>query len=152
LTHATLDSCDRGLVISDNSYVSFVGCWAASSISHNIYIYAGTSATLAISGGTIFNSGTYGCTDPDTACNGITALSGTFILSGVEIRNNQGRGIWVQGSTTQYVVNGCRIFANGIGMDLSGSDYVVNGNLCSSNAKANAFGGSNSLITANLGC
>ena len=35
-------------------------------IEDNILIGAGTSATLAISGGTIFNSGTYGCSNPDT--------------------------------------------------------------------------------------
>ena len=35
-------------------------------IEDNILIGAGTSATLAISGGTIFNSGTYGCLNPDT--------------------------------------------------------------------------------------
>ena len=53
------------------------------------------------------------------ACNGITVLSGTFILSGVEIRNNQGRGVWVQGTApTEYVISGCRIFSNGLGLDL----------------------------------
>eukprot|EP00026_Physarum_polycephalum_P009903 Phypoly_transcript_10040.p1 GENE.Phypoly_transcript_10040~~Phypoly_transcript_10040.p1 ORF type:complete len:413 (+),score=54.79 Phypoly_transcript_10040:180-1241(+) len=152
LTHATLDSCGIGLMIADSSYVSIAGCWAASSMQHNILIGGGNSAVLAISGGTIFNSGTYGCSNPDAECNGITVLSGTFILSGVEIRNNQGRGVWVQGTDpTEYVISGCRIFANGMGLDLAGTNYVINGNMCSSNQKNNSFVGSSS-ITANLGC
>eukprot|EP01113_Clastostelium_recurvatum_P041301 TRINITY_DN6536_c0_g1_i2.p1 TRINITY_DN6536_c0_g1~~TRINITY_DN6536_c0_g1_i2.p1 ORF type:complete len:418 (+),score=92.47 TRINITY_DN6536_c0_g1_i2:168-1256(+) len=153
LTHATLDSNNRGLAIFDNSYVSIAGLWAASSDIDNIWIDVGTTALLSMSGGTIFNAGTYGCTDPSTMCNGLTANSGSFALTGVEIRNNQGRGIWIPNSaTTQYSITGCRIFSNGQGLDLAGTEYSVTGNICSGNVKPNAYGGTGNLVANNLAC
>ncbi len=96
----------------------------------------GNAPVLVITGGTIFNGGAYGCTDPSTgillkiiywfffhyiclACNGITVNSGTFILNAVEVRNNLGKGIWVpNGNVNEYIINSCRVFTNGVGFDL----------------------------------
>ena len=50
ITHATLDSNYRGIAVYDSSYVSVVGCWAASSMADNIWVSdaAGDDALLAI--------------------------------------------------------------------------------------------------------
>ncbi|MGI0016988.1 MAG: glycosyl hydrolase family 28-related protein, partial [Nitrososphaera sp.] len=94
ITHATLDRCWRGLALKDNSYVSIAGCWAASCNQENIHVEAGlASPILVINGGTIFNAGAVGG-DPTNGRNGITINSGSFILSGVTVRNNLGKGIW----------------------------------------------------------
>ncbi len=90
---------------------------------------------LVISGGTIFNGGVYGNVDCTTQCNGITVNSGSFSLNGVAIRNNQGKGIYVPNEKVQdFVVNGCKIYGNGIAMDLvnngTNMDYVYMANLC----------------------
>ena len=85
-----------GLAIYDHAYVDFVGVWAASSFQDNIWVSPqSTNAQLALTGGTIFNAGTYGCQDPKTMCNGLTVNAGTFSLTGVAVRNNQGRGVRV---------------------------------------------------------
>jgi hypothetical protein len=153
LTHVTLDSCGRGLAVYDNSYISIAGLWAASSDIDQIWVNTGTNALITITGGTIFNGGIYECPDNTTMCNGMTVNSGSFMLTGVEIRNNKGRGIWVPNpNVVQYTINGCHIFENGQGLNLVGDEYVVTSNICSRNAQANYFGGTGGLIQNNIKC
>ena len=139
LTHATLDSNQRGLAVFDNSYVSIAGCWAASSDLDNIWTHPSSNAQLAISGGTIFNAGAEGGDCADDQCNGITVNGGSFVLSGVEVRSNKGYGVWTPNAkVTGFVINGCRVFGNGrVGARLSGKDFAVTGNVFFGNSGGN---------------
>eukprot|EP00911_Craspedida_sp_UC1_P000056 UC1_evm1s46 len=137
VSHGTLDSNGRGLSVFDSSYVSIAGCWAASSDLDNIWTHPDSNPQLSIAGGTIFNAGTLvgpnGCGN-NGQCNGITVNAGTFVLSGVEVRNNRGVGIWTPSArTTGYVVTGSRITDNGFGARLSGRDFAVTGCVFSGN-------------------
>lgn len=154
INQATLDSNGRGLSVVDNSYVSFAGCWAASSALDNIWVAPGLDHPIVmIVGGTIFNAGTYGCADASTQCNGITVNSGTFQITGTVIRNNQGRGVWVANDAVKdYTITGCRVYGNGVGVHLQGSEYVVANTVFTANGGPNVFahpGGS--VIANNLG-
>ncbi|CAF2101191.1 unnamed protein product [Rotaria magnacalcarata] len=154
ISHATIDSNGRGLVIRDNSYVSIIGIWAASSTIDQVFVDENTTAVLSISGGTIFNGGVYECPKLYSWCNGLTVLSGTFILNGVEVRNNNGRGIWIPNkSVTQYQIIACRIFANGQGVNVTGSSFMITNNVCNSNKLPNTISGTeSSIVLNNLGC
>ncbi|CAF2091842.1 unnamed protein product [Rotaria magnacalcarata] len=154
ISHATIDSNGRGLVIRDNSYVSIIGIWAASSTIDQVFIDENTTAVLSISGGTIFNGGVYECPKVSDWCNGLTVRSGKFILNGVEVRNNNGRGIWIPNkSVTQYHIIACRIFANGQGLNVTGSSFMITNNICNSNQLPNAISGTEtSIVLNNLGC
>ncbi|CAF4085478.1 unnamed protein product [Rotaria sp. Silwood2] len=154
INQATIDSNGRGLVLRDNSYVSIVGIWAASSTINQVFVDANTTALLSISGGTIFNGGVYECPKPFDWCNGLTVQSGTFILNGVEVRNNNGRDIWIPNkSVTQYQIISCRIFANGQGLNVTGSSFIITNNVCNSNRLPNAISGTEtSIVLNNLGC
>ncbi|CAF1238489.1 unnamed protein product [Adineta steineri] len=154
ISQATLDSNGQGLVIRDNSYVSIIGIWAASSTIHQVFIEENTTAVLSISGGTIFNGGVYECPNNSNWCNGMTIKSGTFILSGVEIRNNKGRGIWIPNkSVTQFQIISCRIFANGQGLYINGSSFIISNNVCNSNQLPNFISDTkDSIVQNNLAC
>ncbi|CAF1365180.1 unnamed protein product [Rotaria sp. Silwood1] len=154
ISHATIDSNGRGLIIRDNSYVSIIGIWAASSTIDQVFIDVNTTALLSISGGTIFNGGVYECPKQSDWCNSLTVHSGTFILNGVEIRNNNGRGIWIPNkSVTQYQIISCRIFANGQGLNVTGSSFMITNNVCNSNQLPNTISGTEtSIVMNNLGC
>ncbi|KAH3762025.1 Pectate lyase superfamily protein [Pelomyxa schiedti] len=160
LSHATLDSCGRGLAVMDDSYVSIAGCWAASSDNDQIWVEPGHSGALIdIVGGTIFNGGVYLTSYTSTQClseskcNGITVNAGSFVLNGVQIRNNKGHAVWVPNdSVSQYIISGNRFYTNGIAMNLSGSNYVATSNVCADNSDSNAFGGTNNVVDMNLNC
>ena len=154
ISHATIDSNGQGLVIRDNSYVSIIGIWAASSTLHQVFVDFNSSALLSISGGTIFNGGVYECPNNTNWCNGITINGGSFILNGVEVRNNKGRGIWITNkSVTQFQIISCRIFANGQGLNVNGTDFIVSNNVCNSNQLPNIISDtSSSIVQNNLGC
>ena len=154
ITHASIDSNGQGLVIRDNSYVSVIGIWAASSTLHQVFVDFNSTAVLSISGGTIFNGGVYECPNSATGCNGITINSGTFILNGVEVRNNKGRGIWITNqSVTQFQIIACRIFANGQGWNVNGSSFIVSNNVCHSNLVPNVISDTrSSIVQNNLDC
>jgi hypothetical protein len=104
---------------------------------------------LVVTGGTIFNGGVYGGVNCSTSCNGLTALSGTFQLSGVDIRNNLGRGIWVPNGGSDFIVSGCRINSNGQGVQLNGTHFVMTSNIFVSNAVPSEFGNQTSAIITN---
>jgi len=154
ITHATFDSDGTGIAVADNSYVSIAGVWAASSDYDQIWVAPGlNNPTLVITGGTIFNGGAYGGVDCSIHCNGITVNSGKFSLSGVLIRYNQGRGIWVPNeNVARYSVVGSQIYNNGVGYILSGSEFLITNNLCSNNKAPNEVDGSGALVNNNLGC
>ena len=154
ISHATIDSNGQGLVIRDNSYVSVIGIWAASSTLHQVFVDFNSTALLTISGGTIFNGGVYECPNNSTWCNGITINSGTLILNGVEVRNNKGRGIWITNpSVTQFQIIACRIFANGQGWNVNGSSFIVSNNVCRSNLVPNVIVDTrSSIVQNNLDC
>lgn len=154
ISQATFDSDGQGLVIRDNSYVSIVGIWAASSTLHQVFIDYNTSALLSISGGTIFNGGVYECPNNTNWCNGITVNSGSFILNGVEVRNNKGRGIWITNkSVTQFQIISCRIFANGQGLNVNGSSFIISNNICNANQLPNIISeDQSSIVQNNLAC
>ena len=146
-----MDSDWRGLEVWDNSYVNINGCWAASSDMENIWVSPQSrTALLAINGGTIFNAGVLGGDPSAGQCNGITVNAGSFVLTGVAVRNNKGIGIWALGSADNYIVSGNQIFSNGIGARLeSGDAYTVVGNVFHDNAGASSLGSGKSAAVAN---
>jgi hypothetical protein len=152
ITHSTLDSCWRGLSLRDNSYVSMIGCWAASCNHDNIHVDVGLSnPTLSISGGTIFNAGVSG--GESVGRNGIVVNSGVFILNGVHIRNNLGKGIWVPNRYVhEYIITGCRITDNGQGVNLIGSCFQLTHNIFARNSIPNQIDGSKFVQIDNLSC
>ncbi len=154
INQATIDSNGQGLIIRDNSYVSIVGIWAASSTIDQVFVDYNTSALLSISGGTIFNGGVYECLNSSNSCNGMTIHSGSFILNGVEIRNNHGKGIWVTNpSVKQFQITSSRIFQNGQGLYLNASSFILSTNLCDSNQLPNFISNtSSSILNNNLNC
>jgi len=154
ITHATMDSNWRGLAVADDAYVSIVGCWTASSDQDNIWVSPeSTGAQLVISGGTIFNAGAGGGDPSKDMCNGATFNAGTFQITGTDIRNNNGRGVWVPNDTVQnYAISGCRIASNGQGLELAGSAYAVTSNVFSGNANQSHFGtqSDGAIVTSNV--
>jgi len=94
---AILDSSWRSLEVTDESYVSASGIWAASANDACIY-YAPTldtdNAALVIAGGTIFNAGVNDPSALDGDGVGIKmGANGRVVCSGVYFRNNVGRAI-----------------------------------------------------------
>lgn len=150
LTHTTLDSCSRGLGVYDSSYVSVAGCWAASCRHENIQVEFG-SPLLVINGGTIFNAGAAGVMDPAFGAHGMVVNSGSFILSGVAIRNNRDKGVWIANAgATEYIITGCKVYGNGQGLSLNGNSFICTNNIFSGNAQPNAiWGGSTNYIYNN---
>jgi hypothetical protein len=112
---------------------------------------------LALTGGTIFNGGAEGGGDFDCAttdCNGITVNAGSFALTGVTVRNNKGRGIWVvSGQVSHYAITGCRVYGNLQGFKLDGASYAVTGNVIYSNSQPNDFGPKDggAIVEGNVG-
>lgn len=152
LTHSTLDSCVRGLGVYDGTYVSCIGCWAASCSHENIHVEFG-SPLLVISGGTIFNAGAGGVQDPGFGAHGLIVNSGSFSLNGVAIRHNHGKGVWVTNEgVTQYIINGCKVYGNGQGISLAGHSFVCTNNVFSGNTQPNAIwpGSTNYIYNNNI--
>ena len=152
LTHSTIDSCWRGLQLKDETYVSIIGCWAASCDQDNIHVEPNAgNPLLVISGGTIFNAGVYTDKHEPAAANGIVVNSGSFMLTGVSVRNNRGRGIWAPNSKVKdYIITGCRVTNNGQGANLNGAYYLLANNIFSGNKTANKIKGSNYLKNNNI--
>ena len=62
--------------------------------------------------------------------------------------------MWVPNeAVTHFAVTGCRVFANGVGMELTGSQFAVTGNVFQSNTQANSWGPhvSTAVIANNVG-
>ena len=133
ITHATFDSSVYGVRQYDNAYVSVAGCWAASSDEAQIQLEpSARGALLSINGGTIFNGGAYG---KPGAKNGLVVRAGSFNLTGVNVRHNQGAGILVEGENVgDYTISGCRISHNGTGAILRSGTRTVMGNVFTGNA------------------
>lgn len=149
ITHATFDSSIHGIRQTDGAYTSVAGCWAASSDEDQILLEeSAAGAIMTIAGGTIFNGGTYG---RKGARNGFVARAGSFTMSGVTVRNNQGTGILVGPAVRDYTITGCRIAENGIGARLAGDTYAVTGNVFARN-KTHLLdtGGPNKSLSANV--
>ena len=151
LSQTTVDSNWRGLTVNDNSYVDFSGVWTASSGDANIYVDANASPIISLHGGTIFNSGTYsaGGNNDAIAWHG----TGSFVLSGVTVRNNKGRGIWIDNpSMSNFIVSGCNFYGNGMNLDIVGDSYTITGSIFQSGQKDNKIGPSkNAQIGLNIG-
>lgn len=132
ITHATFDSSIHGIWQIDSAYTSIAGCWAASSDEDQILIdETAHGAIMVISGGTIFNGGAYG---RPGAHNGLVVKAGSFVLSGVTVRNNKGTGILVDGDkVSDYAITGCRIVSNGTGVRLGGDHLTFTGNVVRGN-------------------
>lgn len=62
-------------------------------------------------------------------CHGIAVHSGTFTLSGVVIRNNQGTGILTGPTASHYAISGCKLQYNGVAAVLDGDNFAVTGNV-----------------------
>jgi len=151
ITHSSLDSNVHGIHQVDHTYLSIAGCWAASSDEDQILVDDQASgAIVVISGGTIFNGGAYG--RPGSA-NGMVVRAGSFVLSGVTIRNNKGTGILVEGSKVRdYAINGCRIVENGAGASLAGDNFTFTGNVLTRNTRNLIDKGTkNKVIQGNIG-
>eukprot|EP01084_Bolivina_argentea_P016815 31413_1 len=153
ITQATFDSNGRGISVKDNSYISVSGLWAASSDYEQIWVDVNLNPgpLIIINGGTIFNGGVYGGINCSNGCNGITVNSGSFILNGVAIRNNKGKGIWIANDKVNgYIITNCKIFSNGIGYKLNGvTDYIFNNNICNNNG---VYNHSFKINDNNIGC
>ena len=132
ITHPTFDSCVYGVRQFDSSYTSIAGCWAASCDEAQIQVEAsGAGAVLSVCGGTIFNGGAY---KREGAKNGLVVRAGSFTLSGVNVRNNAGTGLLVEGKNVgDYAVSGCRFHGNGVGMSLQNGTRSVVGNVFTGN-------------------
>jgi hypothetical protein len=131
ITHATFDSSVHGIRQTDGAYTSIAGCWAASSDEDQILLdESAAGAIMSISGGTIFNGGAYG---RPGAKNGFVARAGSFLMTGVTVRNNQGTGLLVGPAVRDYTVTGCRIADNGAGARLDGDGYAFTGNVLARN-------------------
>ena len=113
---AILDSSWRALEITDESYVSASGIWAASANDACIYYAPAIDtnvAALVIAGGTIFNAGVNDPSALDGDGVGIkVGANGRVLCTGVYFRNNLGfaiQRIAVGGSSTS-IFDGC-VFA-----------------------------------------
>ena len=151
ITHATFDSSVHGIHQVDNSYLSIAGCWSASSEEDQILIDKDAhGAIVTISGGTIFNGGAY---RRNGAANGMVVRAGSFVLSGVTIRNNKGTGLLVEGEGVRdYAVTGCRFAENGTAAVLRGDNYTFTGNVFARNKKGlSDLGGKDKVVQANVG-
>jgi len=116
LTHATLDSCRRGLGVYDGCYVSISGCWAASCSRENVFIGSG-APLVNVTGGTVFNAGAVHVDDPEYGAHGIVVHSGSLLLSGVALRANRDAALWVaDASVREYTLSGCLVAGNGQGV------------------------------------
>ena len=154
LVQATLDSNWRGLVVRDDSYVDFSGVWAASSGDANIWVSPDSGgALLSLTGGTIFNAGTYAQKGPiqPGAANGLVAHAGTFALSGVTVRNNKGVGLWAKAPLSAFAVSGCKFYGNGKNLDLQGDGYAVTGNVFDGSPSTIAPGAKSAVVANNVG-
>ena len=90
---AAFDSCNIGYSVTDASYNSLEGIWAASCNEANVnFAPSSEAAILNISGGTIFNAGNLGAGTPGNMYGLSVNLRGQINLSGVTFRNNKGRG------------------------------------------------------------
>jgi hypothetical protein len=149
LSQATVDSNYRGLVIHDNSYVDFSGVWTASSGDANIYVGASAAPLVSLTGGTIFNAGTYGAigNNDGIAWHG----TGSFVLSGVTVRNNKGRGLWMTNPAMRnFIVSGSQFYGNGMNMDVVGDNYTITGCIFQPPLKTqNSFGPAHFAVVAN---
>jgi len=150
ITHATFDSSTHGIHQVDNSYLSIAGCWAASSDEDQILIDKDShGAIVVIFGGTIFNGGAYG--RPGKA-NGMVVRAGSFVLSGVTIRNNRGTGLLVEENVRDYAITGCRFAENGTAAELRGDNYTFTGNVLARNKTGLLdLGGKDKAVQANVG-
>ena len=137
LTHATFDSCRRGIWIRNAAYVSITGCWAASSDEAQIIldsekgVLAPGGALLVINGGTIGHGGTFG---RPGLHHGLLARSGAFVMTGVALWHNKGCGVKIDSDKVHdFTITGCRFSNNGTAADLGG----VRGSFMSNTLVAN---------------
>ena len=171
LTQATLDSCHVGMLILDQAYVSVSGLWVASSDYANIHVAAPgcrdrscgapsaqqtkNSATLVITGGTLFNAAA-ACPLPGNAARpascpgyGILLEVGMLTMTGVDIRYNKGAAVVIGSNASFVTLTGNQIHHNGqaIHLELAGDDvaavpaghpqgYTITGNSVFSNINA----------------
>jgi len=120
--HAAFDSCRINFSQEDQSYVSILGCWAASAKDYGIQ-FAGESdaAIMTISGGTVFNSG--GGAVGGGASIGLRYNGrGALFCNGVVFRNNLGRAIYCENDLPSVygVIENCQFRDNG-----ANGDYQV---------------------------
>ena len=151
ITHASFDSNVHGIHQVDHAYTSIAGCWAASSDEEQILMDTDAhGAIMTISGGTIFNGG---ASKRPGSGNGMVVKAGSFMLTGVTVRNNNGVGLYVGDGVSDYTVTGCRFIGNGSAAELRGDSYAFTGNVFARNTKAlSDFGGSNKVVQGNAGC
>lgn len=149
LTHCTIDSCRLGLHQIDWTYTSLAGCWAASCDEAQIlFDDTAIGAILQVTGGCIFNGGTYG---RPGGHNGIVMKQGSFSLSGVAIRHNRNNGIIVGPKVKDYTITGCRIHDNGATGILDGGPYSFTGNVLTRNKKPLQYKGDpTSVVSGNI--
>jgi len=115
-TQTSVDSSNIGLNIVDDSYVNWEGCWASACNNININFAPATdTGLLNISGGSIFNSGNLGSGTTGSMFGLSINQYGRLLMSGVNIRNNNGRGVsFNNGSRTQQaIIEGCSFTDNG---------------------------------------
>ena len=151
LSQSTVDSNYRGMVVNDSSYVDFSGVWTASSGDANIYVGSDASPIISLHGGTIFNSGTYSATGKADAVawHGL----GSFVLTGVVVRNNKGRALWIDNpSMSNFVVSGCNFYGNGQNLNIVGDRYAITGSIFQNGQKKDEIGpAKNAVIANNIG-
>lgn len=128
LSNVTLDSCGLGLEISDNSYVSWSGTWAASCDIGINFQPATSDATINLSGGTLANCGGLGGSfGYGFSYNG----KGRVQMTGLVVNANRGGG-FVMGQPAQVpiLITGCQFFNNqGLGNIFAQPGLTQTGNV-----------------------
>jgi hypothetical protein len=129
ISQSSADSCNIGINIVDNSYVSIIGLWAASCRDYNV-VYNPPSfdpnGILNISGGTIFNAGAIA---GGVGVGLAIGQYGYIGVSNVVFRYNVGRGIsCTSGARAQPAIfDSCFFYANGTAQAyLAGAIYFRN--------------------------
>jgi hypothetical protein len=124
--------------------------WAASSDEEQILMDKDAhGAIMTIPGGTIFNGG---ASKRPGSGNGMVVHAGSFMLTGVTVRNNKGTGLYVGDGISDYTVTGCRFIGNGSAAELRGDSYACTGNVFARNTKAlTDMGGPNKSVQGNVG-
>jgi Pectate lyase superfamily protein len=108
-------ACDgggHGIVVEDHTFVTLTGCWLASNDFENLLVPKGWKPTLEVTGGILFNAGSWIDPKPSPpASHGAVILGGAFSMAGTMVDNNAGCGLIVGSEVHGFTVSGC-VFRN----------------------------------------
>ncbi len=134
LKDLTIDACNRGMMVRDDTFITMTGNWIASSRLNNfeVALHPGRPTTkwmpkLEITGGIIFNAGSIAT--PKTRHHGLLVNGGELAMSGVLVKNNWGLGLSIGADVQGYTVVGNTFVDNlEVGAVLDGRCGTILGN------------------------